>query len=155
MGQEYHFIRNALKLAGITLVVYVFMEHILPIVLPFFVAAYLATLIYPLTKKMKKKRAQKQEFQKKKIWNFLVFVVVSILMVAGIFLLLRYFGRQLLALWNDREKLFFWEDFPNDGILGQIKAVLQEEMRSDHMIDGMVKSAISGLTQVGDTLADL
>ena len=42
MEQNYHFIRNTIKLLGITLLVYAFMKWLLPMVLPFFVAFYLA-----------------------------------------------------------------------------------------------------------------
>lgn len=44
MEQNYHFIRNTIKLLGITLLVYAFMKWLLPMVLPFFVAFYLAAL---------------------------------------------------------------------------------------------------------------
>lgn len=152
MEQEYHFIRNALKLLGITLLVYLFMRFILPVVLPFFVAAFLASSVYPMTQKVAKKKKPTKKDRRKKLFSVLVSTLISVLIVGGIFLLIRYLGSQLMELWNNRRALFFWESFPDTGLLGKIKSALAEEVASDHMVDGVVKSLISGVTQMGETL---
>lgn len=141
------------------MVVYIFMKYMLPIVFPFFVAAYVAALFYPVTRRISRKGAKEgtkgREGKKKRFLSLLLFAGAGILVVAAVVLLVRYLGSQLAELWSNRRMFFFWEDFPDDGVLGQIKAALQEQVRSDNMVDGMVKSVISGFTRIGDTLGGL
>ena len=84
MEQNYHFIRNTIKLLGITLLVYAFMKWLLPMVLPFFVAFYLAGAF-------RRSACRKKEHKT-------LLILRNLLIVGGVCLLFWYLVKEFMDL---------------------------------------------------------
>ena len=103
MEQRYHFIKNGTKLLGITLVVFVFMKWILPMVLPFFIAYYIASIV----------RGTKEKEKKHPMLRILLTIgTIGLLLMIG-----WYLCQEFMELWYRREELIYWEGEQESGIV--------------------------------------
>lgn len=149
MKEEYHFVRDAIKLSGITLVVYLFMRYLLPIVFPFFIAGFLGKTLSPLLNRIEKKRIGKKHFPKEKMIRFFASVVLCVLIAFFVYLLMRYIGMQLIELWNHKEEFFVWNELPDQGILGELKRALQRELATKNLLTTIVNRIFMGIGTIG------
>lgn len=141
MEQRYHFIRNTIKLLGITLAVYAFMKWILPMVFPFFAACYVAVAIHGAGKK-------------KKDHPFLL-AVSKIVMIILILAFLWYMLRELQDLWACREQLFRWDQTAESGVVGKVCRDLTERFDQEEISRRLVDNIMSPLGGVKDTFGGM
>lgn len=138
MEQRYHFIKNGTKLLGITLVVFVFMKWILPAVIPFLVAYYIAG-------KIKKTGGEKREK------SFLrIFVTIGVVCLIGV--LFWYLSRELIDLWGKKDELLYWEGAKDSGVFGQLYEKLVHRFQGEALVDRFAENLASPLGGMKDTL---
>ncbi len=138
MEQRYHFIKNGTKLLGITLVVFVFMKWILPVVIPFLVAYYIAG-------KIKKTGGEKREK------SFLrTFVTIGVVCLIGV--LFWYLSRELIDLWGKKDELLYWEGAKDSGVFGQLYEKLVHRFQGEALVDRFAENLASPLGGMKDTL---
>lgn len=138
MEQKTHFIKNGMRLMGITLVVFLFMKWILPVVLPFFVAYYVAAKI-------------KKAGTKKRVHSLMRFFFVVGTM-AFVVLLGWYLVGELMDLWARREEFLYWEDADEAGVFGQVYEKLVTRFDGEAFSNRIVEKIASPLGGVKDTL---
>lgn len=155
MEQEYHFVRNTCKLLGVTLVVYLFMKYLLPVMLPFLIAVYLAGALYPWKVKLQKKGQKRRLFQEKKWTSFVMSAALIAAVGAGIWFFVRVLGQQMMLLWQNRGELLSWEGVSPDSLLGKFMARLQEVLSVDHMVEGMLEGFVDSFHSVTDTVGGM
>ena len=122
MEKEYHFVRNAIKFIGITLVVYLFLKIILPVVFPFLVAIFIAGSLNPLRKKLERwcqkkwdhekwgrknrsdgKQMRENATEKYRTWVCLFLLMAVFVVVGGMIVFFLYIlSTQLMGIWNQR-----------------------------------------------------
>lgn len=138
MEQRYHFIKNGTKLLGITLVVFVFMKWILPVVIPFLVAYYIAG-------KIKKTGGEKREK------SFLrIFVTIGVVCLIGV--LFWYLSRELVDLWGKKDELLYWEGAKDSGVFGQLYEKLVHRFQGEALVDRFAENLASPIGGMKDTL---
>ncbi len=138
MEQRYHFIKNATKLLGITLVVYIFMKWILALVLPFFVAFYLAG-------KLKKAKERKRKHP-----SFRLFIGLGITGLVGV--LSWYLYKEFTDLWSRRGELLRWEGAENSGVFGKLYMKLLQRFETDRLMNQLIENITSPVEGMGKTL---
>lgn len=141
MEQNYHFIRNTIKLLGITLLVYAFMKWLLPMVLPFFVAFYLAGAF-------RRSACRKKEHKT-------LLILRNLLIVGGVCLLLWYLVKEFMDLWGRREELLYWEGAKESGLFGEAYEKLMAKFNTEQMLDHFVDNVASPFGGMQDTLGGM
>ena len=129
MEQKYHFIRNTIKLLGITILVYAFMKCMLPMVLPFFVAYYLAGFFRRMPGKKKE--------------HVYLCVLRNVAIAGGILLALWYLLQEFLDLWGRREELLYWEGAKESGLVGEAYEKLVGKFDTGKMLDHLIDNVAS------------
>lgn len=138
MEQRYHFIKNGTKLLGITLVVFVFMKWILPMVLPFFIAYYIASIV----------RGTKEKEKKHPMLRILLTIgTIGLLLMVG-----WYLCQEFMELWSRREELLYWEGAQESGLVGQLYQKIIRQFDGDHLSDELVRKVTSPFGGMKDTL---
>lgn len=141
MEQKYHFIRNTMKLLGITFLVYAFMKWMLPMVLPFFVAYYLAGLFRRMPGKKKE--------------HAYLCILRNVAIAGGILLALWYLLQEFLDLWKRREELLYWEGAKESGLVGEAYEKLVGKFDTGKMLDHMIDNLTSPFGGMQDTLGGM
>ena len=141
MEQKYHFIRNTMKLLGITFLVYAFMKWMLPMVLPFFVAYYLAGLFRRMPGKKKE--------------HAYLCMLRNVASAGGILLALWYLLQEFLDLWKRREELLDWEGAKESGLVGEAYEKLVGKFDTGKMLDHMIDNLTSPFGGMQDTLGGM
>ena len=141
MEQEYHFIRNGTKLLGITLVVFVFMKWMLPMVLPFLIAFYLAGAIHKSAGNKKKNP----------VWTTLVAVAV----IAAVCLVLWYLAQEFMDLWARRDELLYWSGAEESGLVGELYQRLVKQFDAEQMLGKLIDNAASPFGGMKNTLGGM
>lgn len=138
MEQDYHIIRDGTKLIGITFVVFAFMKWALPVVLPFFVAYYVANL-------MKKDKGEKR-------WPPLAVTLVTLGILAFIALLCFYLFREFQELWDRRDELLQWKGASDSGLVGQLYTKLIDRFSVEEITDQLVDHLTSPFGGISGTV---
>ncbi|MDD6194307.1 MAG: AI-2E family transporter [Lachnospiraceae bacterium] len=138
MEQRYHFIKSGTKLLGITLVVFVFMKWILPMVLPFFIAYYIASLV---------RGAKEKEKRNPILRLFLTIGIIGLVIMVG-----WYLSQEFLELWSRREELLYWEGAEESGLIGQLYQKLVQQFDGEHLSDELIRKVASPFGGMRDTL---
>lgn len=125
MEKNYHFIKNGTKLLGVTLVVFVFMKWILPMVLPFFIAYYVATMI-------KKSKGKKRKNPVVRI--FATMAVLSLITLMG-----WYMVQEFTDLWSRRDELLAWEGAEESGLFGQLYQNIVKTFDAEQLMKQLVE----------------
>ena len=141
MEQEYHFIRNGTKLLGITLVVFVFMKWMLPMVFPFLIAFYLAGAIHKSAGNKKKNP----------VWTTLVTVAV----IAAVCLVLWYLAQEFMDLWARRDELLYWSGAEESGLVGELYQRLVKQFEAEQMLGKLIDNAASPFGGMKNTLGGM
>lgn len=137
------------------MVVYLFMKWILPAMLPFFAAIYLAGWIYPWKQKLQMRGKDQSDTGKRRGISFLMSAGTVFAAGVAIYFLVKVFLQQLMRLWQNRSQLLSWEGVSRDSVLGKVMARLQEAMSADQMAEGIISSVMDSLQSVTDTLGGM
>ena len=141
MEKNYHFIKNGTKFAGITLVVFIFMKWILPMVLPFFIAYYLASII-------RNAKSKKRE-------NTVLRLLVTIGILSFVALLGWYLVQEFMDLWSRRDELLAWEGAEESGLFGQLYQKVVQKFDADQLFDLLADKIASPFGGMKDTVGGL
>ncbi len=141
MEKNYHFIKNGTKFAGITLVVFIFMKWILPLVLPFFIAYYLASVI-------RNAKSKKRE-------NPVLRVMVTIGILSFVVLLGWYLVQEFMDLWGRRDELLAWEGAEESGLFGQLYQKVVQRFDADQLYNLLADKIASPFGGMKDTVGGL
>ncbi len=155
MKQEYHFIANTIKLIGSTLVVYLFIKVLLPVVFPFFVAFFLAGVLHPLKQRWiarEKTNHDSSNGKKKNQWKNSVVTVLLLALVVfviggGILLLGVLLINQIKELWQQRSTWIHYLqellDQMSSGLGERMVQQWKEKFSVDEMIGGLAEKIMS------------
>ncbi len=138
MEQNHHIIRNGIKLIGITLVVFAFMKWALPMVLPFFIAYFLACLI---------KREKKE-----KRWPLVVTAMIAALVLFLIGVLCYFLSREFEELWSRRNELLQWKGAASSGLVGQLYTKLIEKFSAEEITEQLAERLTTSFDGAGGAL---
>ena len=138
MEQKYHFIKNGTKLLGITLVVFIFMKWILPVVIPFFVAYFIAG------------RVRKSGGEKREKSFCRIILTIGVIILIGI--LFWYLSRELMDLWKRKDELLYWEGAKESGLFGRLYEKLIHRFQGEALLDQIAENMASPLGGMKDTL---
>lgn len=141
MERKYHFIRNTTKLTGITLAVFFFMKWILPMVLPFFIAYYIAGFV----------RTSKGKQRKHPALRLLIAVAVT----GIVFLLFWLLWQEFTELWANRNEILKWEGAKDAGWMGAVYEKLMQQLDVDRLIRQAVQNVGNSFGGMKDSLGGL
>lgn len=116
---------------GITLVVFLFVKWILPVVLPFFVAYYLAAKI---------KKIGKQKRAHSPLRMILLVGCVAVVVLLGWYLV-----HEVMDLWARREAFLYWEGADESGLFGQVYEKLVARFYGDSFSSRIAEKIASPL----------
>lgn len=138
MEQNYHLIRNGTKLLGITLVVFAFMKWLLPVLLPFFISYYIASLI-------KGSRGKHHMAP----W---LSTLITLGVILGIILLGWFLFQEFMELWQRRDELLQWPGAGDSGLVGRLYARLMKQFSVEELANQLVDNLASPFGGVQNTL---